>query len=1149
MTGRNEKDAPHFEEEEESNCATCTRPDSEEDMVQCDACDDWHHYSCAGVDQTVTSAPWICNKCMEAKDDDAASVHSQASSILSVSLSQMMDRQQLEREKADLEVQRRHLKEQQKLLFNAAGGIGLQNVPSLEVPSQSNAAASGIASRGLLGRFASAISPYASSTEQVPHLSAPSADRNPTPPTARSLSHHHIALRELKASVERCETSDKLSPEQLLELRKQLEHCRQLFTVSNSDKSKEQSDLRKQSGAIPKTTRNLPTVPEESRLSKQNNAIGECEEEATLNSWRIKQSVSQNGLPLQQVVARQSLGRDLPRFSGDPTEWPIFISNYEFTTEACGFSDAENMLRLQRCLTGAALESVRSRLVLPAGVPQVIERLRRRYGRPELLINGLLKKVREIPALKTDRLEGLISFSDAVQTLCAHIEAAREHTHLSNPSLLQELILKLPSNHQMMWARYQRQFSHVNLQTFNEYMDMIVEDASSIVSLEPEITTRVSGRDRQKPKAFINAHAEDWIDAQAPKESMREYVCVNCDQVGHRIAECRTFKALSIEDRWRIVRSKNLCQNCLYNHGRRSCRLRQSCNIENCRYRHHRLLHPEDVQSTPVIVAENHFHRDLNISSLFRILPVKLFGELGCVETFAFLDEGSDLTLVENELASNLGVKGDLQPLCLKWTGDTSRLETESQRISLQISGANPDKRYSNAKPRILIGIDNLRLALPLKVKEGDSNGPVAVKTRLGWCVYGPRLNNTEEANIYHISKCNCETDLQESVKRFLAVEASGTSSTHAPPSEEEQRALTLLESTTKRIGNRFETGLLFKDNYVEFPDSYAMAENRLVCLERRMQRHPALKENLHRQIREYESKGYAHKASMAELESADPRKTWYLPIGAVTNPKKPGKVRIIWDAAAKSDGVSLNSVLLKGPDQLVALPGVLFRFRQYRVAVTSDIQEMFHQIRIRKEDIHSQRFLWRSDPSEKPTIYLMDVATFGSTCSPASAQFVKNRNAEIHSQLYPEAAQAIIRDHYVDDYLASFESEEEALRVARDVRTVHGNGGFKLHNWRSNDATVLQGLGEEKTQTAKRLELSEGGQTERVLGMLWNPSDDLLCFSTQMSEEVHNLIVTTTRPTKRFKNRSGMDQGRPSELPAVCLIQSWGDPKTFFYQ
>ncbi|XP_062533250.1 uncharacterized protein LOC134202211 [Armigeres subalbatus] len=449
-----------------------------------------------------------------------------------------------------------------------------------------------------------------------------------------------------------------------------------------------------------------------------------------------------------------------------------------------------------------------------------------------------------------------------------------------------------------------------------------------------------------------------------------------------------------------------------------------------------------------------------------------------------------------------------------------------------------PVSSYKNAVPKILIGIDNLRLALPLKVREGeDGTAPVAVKTRLGWCVYGPHESSKQDSYSFHICECSCDETLHEAVKDFFAIEGAGVCPTVIPMKQEDERALTIMEATTYRVGNRFETGLIWKEDHVEFPNSYYMAVRRLECLERRMDRDTVLKENLHRQIREYAAKGYAHKATKAEMEAADPRRVWHLPVGAVMNPKKPGKVRVIWDAAAKVDGVSLNSALLKGPDQLSSLPAILFRFRLYGVAVSSDIQEMFHQIRIRKADKNSQRFLWRDNPSEKPTVYLMDVATFGSTCSPASAQFVKNRNAEQHRELYPEAVKAIINDHYVDDYLASFSTEEEAAKVAREVRHVHGNGGFELHNWRSNSSTVLERLGEVPLAAEKQLKLVDGVNTERVLGMLWSPSTDELSFSTPMSVEVQSLIQTATRPTKRQVLRCVMTLFDPSGLLSPFLI------------
>ncbi|XP_055522992.1 uncharacterized protein LOC129717172 [Wyeomyia smithii] len=355
--------------------------------------------------------------------------------------------------------------------------------------------------------------------------------------------------------------------------------------------------------------------------------------------------------------------------------------------------------------------------------------------------------------------------------------------------------------------------------------------------------------------------------------------------------------------------------------------------------------------------------------------------------------------------------------------------------------------------------------------------------------------------------------------------------------SEEEERAQMILETTTKRVGERFETGLLWKQDNFTLPNSYPMALRRLECLERKMNRCPDLKENLHRQITEYQSKGYAHKATPAELTNADPRRIWYLPLGAVTNAKKPGKIRVIWDAAATVNGVSLNSVLLKGPDQLTSLPGVLFRFRRFEVAVSADIKEMFHQIRIREADKHSQRFLWRSTPTEKPEVYLMDVATFGSTCSPASAQYVKNLNAKNHSNQFPRATLAITDCHYVDDYLDSFKSSTEAQQVAKEVRLIHHNGGFVLRGWRSNNRHVLAELGEVGTAACKSLVSAYSELIERVLGLLWTPHTDELSFSTQMSTEVQMLLSSGCRPTKRQVLRCVMTLFDPLGLLAPFVI------------
>ncbi|XP_058819710.1 uncharacterized protein LOC131682338 [Topomyia yanbarensis] len=350
------------------------------------------------------------------------------------------------------------------------------------------------------------------------------------------------------------------------------------------------------------------------------------------------------------------------------------------------------------------------------------------------------------------------------------------------------------------------------------------------------------------------------------------------------------------------------------------------------------------------------------------------------------------------------------------------------------------------------------------------------------------------------------------------------------PESAETQRANRILMETTKRVGQRFETGLLWKYDSFEFPDSYQMAVRRLQCLERRMQRDLLIGESVRRQLSEYQAKGYIHKATRKELDDSDPRRTWYLPLGVVINPKKPSKVRIFCDAAAKVDGVALNTMLLKGPDLLNTLLNVLYGFRKKRVALCADLKEMFHQIRIRREDRHAQRLLWRDDPTQAPDVYLMDVATFGATCSPCSAQFVKNLNAKEHSRQYPVAADAIIRKHYVDDYLDSADDVDEAVKLAHEVKLVHSLGGFHLRNWLSNSTEVLARVGERDPVTEKCLQLDKNSSTERVLGMYWKPVDDVFTFTT-------TLAVGAEHPTKRQALRVVMSPFDPAGLLCFFLI------------
>ncbi|XP_039438455.1 uncharacterized protein LOC120419726 [Culex pipiens pallens] len=956
-------------------------------------------------------------------------------------------------------------------------------------------------------------------------------------------------------------------------------------SVKSAQGNEQQTDSRPQTGPPPPPGGNPQPVPNvhESQPERYDNRQGNRSADASEN-----QPEAYCGPTAQQLVARQVITKELPVFTGDPEDWPLFISAYVNTTNACGYSNAENLSRLQKYVRGYAYERVRGRLLHPTGVPHAIAMLEMLFGRPEILIHSLLEKVRSAPAPRADRLESYIDYGLAVQHLCDHLETGGHEAHLNNPMLLFELVEKLPPNARLDWSLYKERCEQVNISAFARYMSALVKAASDVTlsygSKPQQQQTRSTKPDRSgKDKDFCGAHSAEETSDKEEAEKKATPACFICKDPKHRVKDCAEFAKKMLEERWKIVDEFKLCHGCLGIHWKKPCRTSE-CGIDGCRKQHHALLHSKQKQratdskhgeqerekNEPTASGSNAVtnHHYAGKTALFRIIPVELHGNNRSVSAYAFLDDGSSRTMVDEEIAKELGVEGEVLPLCLQWTANVKRTESASQRIALEISGDEvgarfalndvrtvkklelprqslrfeelaktypylqglPVKDYDHAAPRILIGNDNAYVTAMLKVREGQPGEPIAARSRLGWTVYGKQDQPEGRVHSFHVCECQDDQSLHDLVKEFFSVESMGVEAVANPESEEVKRANKILQDTTKRVGQRFETGLLWKYDCFEFPDSYPMAKRRLQCLERRIQKDPVIGESVVRQLSEYQEKGYIHKATPEELEGADPSRTWYLPLGVALNPKKPSKIRIFCDAAAKVNGISLNTMLLKGPDLLKTLLHVLFGFREKRVALCADLKEMFHQVQIRREDRHAQRLLWRDDPSKTPEVYLMDVATFGATCSPCSAQYIKNRNAEEHAQEYPEAADAIIRKHYVDDYLDSADTVEEATKLALEVKHVHSLGGFDLRNWLSNSKEVLARVGESDTALEKCIQLDKNDPTERVLGMFWKPEEDVFTYTMTLTNDAEH-------PTKRQALRIVMSLFDPAGLLCFFII------------
>lgn len=191
----------------------------------------------------------------------------------------------------------------------------------------------------------------------------------------------------------------------------------------------------------------------------------------------------------------------------------------------------------------------------------------------------------------------------------------------------------------------------------------------------------------------------------------------------------------------------------------------------------------------------------------------------------------------------------------------------------------------------------------------------------------------------------------------------------------------------------------------------------------------------------------------------------------------------------------------------LVPLPDILRRFREESIGLCTDIIEMFHRIFTNERDQDSQRFFWRDgDVDRKPDVYVVKVLPFGLSCSPAIAQFVKNKNAESFKEQYPKAAEAIIKNHYVDDMIERAHDVESAVQLIKDVQFIHRHANFDLRNLVSNNRQVLEAINGSPEINDKILVDKLDVNVERILGMYWNTKTDTFTYSLQFLK-LQNLV------------------------------------------
>ena len=138
-------------------------------------------------------------------------------------------------------------------------------------------------------------------------------------------------------------------------------------------------------------------------------------------------------------------------------------------------------------------------------------------------------------------------------------------------------------------------------------------------------------------------------------------------------------------------------------------------------------------------------------------------------------------------------------------------------------------------------------------------------------------------------------------------------------------------------------------------------------------------------------------------------------------------------------------------------------------------------------------------ETNREPDVYVKTVLTFGDKPAPAIAQIALRKTADQAKSSYPEAAQVLKNNTYMDDICDSVHSVQQAKRLTSELDDVLLKGGIQVKRWLSNQSLENEIVGQEKPE----MKLLRGVTQEKILGTVRNHAKDMLLFNVNPPNDI----------------------------------------------
>jgi hypothetical protein len=602
-------------------------------------------------------------------------------------------------------------------------------------------------------------------------------------------------------------------------------------------------------------------------------------------------------------------------------------------------------------------------------------------------------------------------------------------------------------------------------------------------------------------------HTEKPKNDKKDSGNEKRMFCVFCDSNEHDPVDCK--KELSAEEYYEKVKENGCCFRCAKKGHRISdCFYKKKC--YNCKKKHiaqlcrYKKAQPDKGNCNIVVqkMSTNSCNRVYLKTVCLRLNSATIFHR-------ALLDNGCSYTMMSEQAARDCEavivgqrelvveafegrqVKGVFNVVRVQAVGASGVgfLEFEAVVFQRKVAGSIKQAPVAVAQElqRCIPGcyladdpslcIDRVDILFGEDLIERIINGRSAklpcglstTPTCFGYLIHGGMLEADSSAVIAYAYKAT----LQD----FWDLEHCGITDFNQEP----------VEAKIRKEVNIYTVEFPWKENGKQnITSNRKVAEKRLLGLQQRCKKEDLMEYQA--AVDSLLSNEYAEESP----EIPDGDAVSYLPLyGVKKESSSTTKFRLTVDASAKQKGgLSLNECIHSGPSLLPLLVGILLRCRVGKNLFTGDLAKAFMCIKLEKKERDACRFLWL-DENGRVKEYRMSSLPFGTTSSP----FLLNSVIKLHlteEEEYKKTAKEIEKDVYVDDLIKSKDTSEESMQIWDESKRIFEKGNFKLRKLRTNCEELKEVFLED---------LDEYDEETKILGVTWNPNEDVLIPASSLRD------------------------------------------------